>query len=77
MMRVWLRNPAYFLLLKALLHQICKKNKKTDQNAPQKSRKIRKTPAKTRKSRKQGALLFLHTVASFVVVFVRHRDKQV
>ena len=46
-MRVWLRNPAYFLLLKALLHQICKKKQK---NRPERPAKIPQNPQNARKN---------------------------
>ena len=46
-MPVWRHNPAYFFLLKALLHRICKKQKKatkTPRKNPQNARKTRKRP---------------------------------
>ena len=79
-MRVSLHNPVYFFLLKALWHRICKKQK-NDQNALQKSRKnpqnARKNPQTPANPENKVSGWFLHTVASFVVVFARHRDEKV
>ena len=80
-MRVWLRNSAYFFLLRARLHRICKKQtKKQGTKTPRKNpaknpQNTRKNPQKPANPENRVFGLFLHTVASFDVVFARHLDK--